>query len=57
MCILNIKTFIHKICIDRFTKAKDEGLGFSLPKIKTDMLKEYDKYDKRIILEEMMPGF
>ena len=53
-----IKTFIiHKICIDRFTKAKDEGLGFSLPKIKTDMLKEYDKYDKRIILEEMMPGF
>ena len=40
----------------RFTKAREDGLGFTLPKIKCDMLKEYDKYDKRIILEDMMPG-
>ena len=50
-----IKSF-HSESQARFTKAKEEGLGFTLPKIQTDKLKEYDKYDKRIILEEMMPG-
>lgn len=50
-----IKNF-HSETQARFTKSKEEGLGFTLPKIQTDMLKDYDKYDKRIILEEMMPG-
>ena len=41
----------------RFTKAREnDGFGFSLPKIQTDLMKEYDKYDKRIILEELCPG-
>ena len=41
----------------RFTKAKEtDGFGFNLPKIQTDLMKEYDKYDKRIILEDLCPG-
>ena len=33
-----------------------QNMGISLPKIQCQVMRDYDKYDKRIILEDICPG-